>query len=211
MPKQIHTISILGAGKLGITIAQLALKAGYRVYIAGSGSEDKIRLSVSILAPGAVPTTTEHAAQMGDIVILALPLGKYRTIPSRKLKEKLVIDAMNYWWEVDGNADALKNPQTSTSEIVQQYLPDARVVKAISHMGYHHLRDEAQAAGAQNRKALAIAGNHRSDVEQVSEFIDRLGFDPLPIGELHNGRQLEPGHAAFGANLSKDSLASLLL
>lgn len=204
--KQNKTLAIAGAGKLGIVLAQLALKAGYRVYIAGSGSPDKIRLSVEVLAPGAIATTLADATKHADIVILALPLGKFQSIPKAILAGKLVIDAMNYWWEVDGERDDLRNPKTSTSELVQSYFDTSRVVKAFSHMGYHHLLDEAKPVGSSDRKAIAIAGDDATDNEVVAQLINDLGFDPLLIGELSAGRSLEPGHDAFGANVDRVTL-----
>lgn len=202
------SIAILGAGKLGIVLAQLALKAGYEVWIAGSGSPDKIRLTVQVLAPGAQVGEAAQVVQNAEIVVLALPLGKYQTIPKAALAGKLVIDAMNYWWEVDGERDDLSNPNTSTSELVQAYLPESRVVKALSHMGYHHLLDEAKPAGESGRKAIAIAGD--TDTESVAKLIDDLGFDPLDIGGLAAGKQLEPGHPAFGANVDRAALQTLI-
>ena len=210
MADPIARIAILGAGKLGVTLAQLALKAGYEVYIAGSGEPAKIALSVKVLAPGAEATDARTAIAASDVVILALPLGKYRDIPANLLKDRLVIDAMNYWWEVDGEDDSLRNPASSTSELVQDHLSAARVVKALSHMGYHHLRDEAKPAGTPGRKAIAIAGNDEADIRSVAELIDRIGFDPLPIGALPAGRQLEPGFPAFGANVGHESLRQMI-
>lgn len=206
----IHTIGILGAGKVGIVLAQLALKAGYNVYIAGSGDPAKIALSVKVLAPGAVATTKEEVALNSDVIILALPLSKYKTVPRTELAGRLVIDAMNHWYEVDGSRSDTIPTDISSSVAVQNYLDTSRVVKAFSHMGYHELYDETRPAGADNRKAIAIAGNNQEDIAIVSSVVDSLGFDPLAIGPLEKGIALEPGHPGFGANQTIDQLRTTI-
>lgn len=210
MPKNLPTIGILGAGKLGIVIGQLARKAGYSVYIAGSGDPGKIKLTVEVLVPGAMASSGEEAAKASDIVILALPLSKYKNIPKKALDGKLVIDAMNHWWEVDGPRGDFISDNESSSEAVQQFLDKSRVVKALNHMGYHDLHDETRPADTPGRKAIAIAGNQHNDIEVVSSFVNDIGFDPLYIGDLPEGKKLEAGTKAFGANLSLDELKSLL-
>lgn len=205
---RIRTLGILGAGRLGSVLAALAASAGYDVLVARSGDPAPIVRAMAAL--GATAESVETVAGRADAVILALPLGSYRTLPAEALRGMLVIDAMNYWWGSDGIRPDLTDPRTSTSELVQAHLEGARVVKALGHMGYQDLEDDARPAGSPDRKAIAVAGDAAEDLALVSQLVDDVGFDPVIIGPLASGIMLEPGAEAFGADVDAEELRAMI-
>lgn len=204
------TLGIVGAGKLGVTLGNLAVNAGYNVYISSRKSVKHIALTVEILVAGAKATTNEEIGKLADIIILALPLSKYQNLDPNLFANKIVIDAMNYWWEVDGMNNLYSDLNESSSEKVANYFKDSKVVKAFNHIGYHHLNDYATNKEDPQRKAIAFATSASETVVTIVKLIDDLGFTPLYIGELANGRILESGEPSFGALLSLQELKALI-
>ena len=196
-------VGILGAGKLGTVLARLAVAAGYEVRIAGSGDPKYIALTVDVFARGAVPTTASEAIDGADLVILALPLHRVDSLPADALAGHIVIDAMNYWTAVDGPLPEFTEALGGTSSVVASKLAGARVVKALSHVGYHDLDAHARDA---RRIALGIASNDLEAADVVAGFVESLGFEPVMIGPLAAGVGLQAGSHAFGAALGREAL-----
>ena len=193
----VTTIGILGAGRVGSAIARTALKAGCTVNIAGSGPAADIQLIVDIVTPGAVAMSAAEVAASADLVVLAVPMHKFRTVAPATLAGTIVLDTMNYWQPIDGELAEFSTDARSSSEVVADYFAGARLVKTLNHIGYHDLETDARPAGAPDRHALAIAGDADA-ASVVAEVINRFGFDPVYAGPLASGAAFEPGSSIFG-------------
>lgn len=203
------TIGILGAGRVGTAVARQAMKAGYDVKIATAKPAEEISMIVDIVTPGAQAVEAFEAASQ-ELVILAVPLHKYRTVDPELLAGRTVIDVMNYWAPVDGVIADFEQADLGSSEVIQQYLAESHVVKSLNHIGYHELEEDDQPSGAQGRRALALAGDDARSKAVVAEFIDRLGYDAIDAGPLAAGRAYQPGTDIFNGSHSAEQLSALL-
>jgi hypothetical protein len=192
---------VLGAGHAGPPIARLAIKAGYQVSIAASGDPADIALVTELLIPGARPHWAGEAVTDADMVVLAIPMHRFLELDPRMLAGKLVIDAMNYWPASDGILSDFE--QGGSSELVARRLAASTVVKALNHISYHDLEDQAQPAGSPDRSAAGVASDNVAAGAVVSDFLDRIGYDPVRLPGLRAGRVLQPGGPVFGVVLTR--------
>jgi predicted dinucleotide-binding enzyme len=196
-------IAVLGAGHTGPVIARVAVEAGYPVSIAASGDPERIELITAVLAPGAQPRWAADAVRDADLVLLAIPLHRFGTLDPALVAGRIVIDTMNYWPPVDGVQPMLDDPRYGSSEIVQHRLSDSTVVKTLNHIGYHELDDERRPVGSRRRRALGVAGDDAGAVDTVAGFVERIGYDAVPLAGLRAGRLLQPGGPVFGVALNR--------
>ena len=153
------TIGLIGAGHIGSQVARLAVAQGYDVAISNSRGPETLKDLVSELGPRARAVTVLEAAKAGDIVVVTVPLKNYRAVPVEPLAGKIVIDTNNYYPERDGHIPELDNESTTTSELLQAHLPTSKVVKAFNHIYASQLTTDGRPRGAQDRRALVIAGD----------------------------------------------------
>jgi predicted dinucleotide-binding enzyme len=203
-------LGIVGAGKAGTAIARAAVAGGYDVAISGSGSAERIELIVEVLAPGARALTTDEVARYAGLIVLAIPMHRFRELGRDLFAGKIVVDAMNYWEEIDGVDEQFETAPAGTSVLVQEWFSSAKVVKSLNHLGYFKFEKSRRPGGTPGRVGMAAAGNDPAAVAAVLQLIDTLGFDAVDAGSLESGLALQPGGPIFGAGHSAKELSTLL-
>ncbi|PUB27660.1 hypothetical protein C8K30_104107 [Promicromonospora sp. AC04] len=198
-------IGIIGAGKLGTTLARRAVNAGHDVVIAGRPGAAQTALVVEVMIPGATALPVTDWEDL-DVAILAVPFSIALTIPMPLQPGTVVIDPTNHWAPVDGDLSDVAH--RSTSEALAARHPQLQWVKSLNQLGYHDLEDET--IGIAERPAMGIASDSAEAAHTASVLIASLGLDPVVIGPLSTGTLLEPGGPAFGTTLSNAELSTLL-
>ena len=200
-------IGIIGAGRLGTVIARQALAAGYHVTIANSKKDPtSLRFILSVLLPDAEPASVQSVIEQSDIVILAIPLNRYKQLPADLFAHKIVIDAMNYWPPTEGHIAEFDDESSSSSEYIQGYLPRATVVKTLNHIAYNEIEEHSLPKGDPERRAVLLAGDDVDAKRQVEQFIDDLGFDPVDLGGLKEGKKFQTGTKLFNTRFRAKDL-----
>jgi 8-hydroxy-5-deazaflavin:NADPH oxidoreductase len=201
-------IGIIGAGHIGSTLAYLFSKAGHEVEIANSRGPDTLRELEKQYGDNVRAVTLDEAARDGEIVVVTIPLGRYRELPAADLALKTVIDTCNYYPSRDGQIAELDHDETTSSELVQRHLSGAHVVKAFNAMRWDHLREYGREGGAAQRYGIPVAADDQAAKRQVMDLIEQVGFQPVDAGPLAAGRAFQPGADVYTADLSADDLAA---
>ncbi|MBF9132775.1 NADPH-dependent F420 reductase [Plantactinospora sp. S1510] len=199
-------IGIVGSGHVGGTLARLFGKAGHEVAVANSRGPETLRGLVDELDGQVRAATVEEAARFGDVVVVAVPFGRYAGLPADPLSGKIVIDAGNYYPERDGHYPELDEDRTTSSELLQRHLGGARVVKAFNTMRWDHLREYGRQSSAMQRYGMPVSGDDVDAKRRVSDLIEQIGFEPVDAGGLADGRRQQPGSPIYGADLTGGEL-----
>lgn len=192
------TVGFIGSGMIGGTVARLSRAAGHDVVLSNSRGPDTLKDLVSELGPTAWAATAEDAADAGDIVVVAIPLRAYRSVPVRPLVGKAVIDANNYYPERDGQLADLDAGRLTSTELLQHHLRTSSVVKAFNNVFYRHLQLLARPSGAPDRSYLPIAGDDPQAKAAVTGFLDSIGYGAVDAGPLAEGWRQQPGEPVYG-------------
>jgi 8-hydroxy-5-deazaflavin:NADPH oxidoreductase len=200
-------IGIIGAGRIGGTLARHFVRVGHEVAVSNSRGTASLLGLVAELGDRARAMTAQDAARFGEVVVVSVPFGRYRELPTDGVAGKVVIDTNNYYPGRDGRFEDLDTDRTTSSELLQGHLTGARVVKAFNAIYWGRLRDRGRPSGDPQRVGIPISGDDDEAKAIVAELVDQIGFDAVDAGTLaEGGRKHQPGSPAFTAELGTEEL-----
>ena len=200
-------IGVIGSGNIGATAARLFAAAGHQVAISNSRGPETLEGLVEEIGPGVREATVEEASGFGEIVLEAIPFGRYESLPTERLAGKVFITASNYYPTRDGEVD---HGGLSSSELIQQ-LPGARVVKAFNTIYFVRLGENGRpGAPIEEREAIFVSGDDEEAKGVVSGLIEEIGFAPVDAGTLAESRRQEPGSPVYSVAMNPAQAREML-
>jgi hypothetical protein len=159
------------------------LRAGRPAVIANSRGPETLKLVVEALGDGIAAGTTADAARC-SIVALAVPWSAvHDALAGLSWSGEIVIDATNA--VLIPSLEPLPLGGLTSSEIVAQLVPGARVVKAANTFAADVLGADPGEAGG--RRVMFVSGDDAEAKRAVGELFDAAGFFPIDIGDLVTG------------------------
>lgn len=204
-------IGIIGSGHIGATLARHFVRAGNQVAVSNSRGPQTLTELADELGPDGAAMTALEAADFGEVVVVSVPFGRYRELPTEGTAGKVLVDTCNYYPGRDGHFPELDTDQTTSSELIAAHFPGARVVKAFNAMYWNHLRDRGRPLGDPERLGIPISGDDPAAKDTVTTLVDQIGFDAVDAGSLaEGGRKHQPGTSVYTVDLPTNELYARL-
>ncbi len=188
-------VGILGSGTAGQALASGFVSRGHKAMMGTRDpSSEKVASWVTRTGPGASAGTFAETATFGELVVIA---GSWdgaenmiKLAGPASFKGKVVIDAMNPLTVVPGKPPVLAvGHMQSAGELVQKWLPAARVVKAFNTITSGLMVDPDLPGGPPD---MFICGDDAAAKKVVSNVLMSFGWPAIDIGGIEGARLLEP-------------------
>jgi 8-hydroxy-5-deazaflavin:NADPH oxidoreductase len=186
-------VGIIGAGRLGQAMARTALRADRRVVLSNSRGPQSLAALVSTLGDGASAGTVDEAAGAA-IVVIAVPWPRVpEAVQGRHWDGRIVIDATNDFDPRDLNGE-------TSSQVLANLVPGARVVKAANTLGAAVLGSDPHEGGG--RRVIFLSGDDADAKSAVTALFEDAGFVAIDLGGLVTGGEMQQlGGPLAGVNL----------
>ena len=180
-------IAMIGAGRMGQALAGLFAEAGHEVFLSNSRGPESLAGIVTELGPRCSAATVADAVKASDVVFLATPWGKTAAAAAavNDWSGRIVVDTTNNR-SAPGPAGLIDIGDRVSSEIVADYLPGARVVKAFNTTPIPVLV-AALGAKAGEKNAIYLAGDDPDAKAVVAELVAGVNAVAIDTGDLRTG------------------------
>ncbi len=202
-------IGIIGAGRIGGTLGELWVKAGYEVLLS-SRHPDQLKPLAARLGPRARAGFPREAATFGEVVLISVPYGALPQVGrdyAAELRGKVVLETGNPFPGRDGDM-AIPARDKGTGVASAEFLPGVRLVRAFNTIPYYDLRSEAHRKG--ERLAVPLASDDQAALEIASRLVEDAGFEPVVVGPLARAHEFDVGSAVFAQALTARELRRAL-
>lgn len=201
-------VGIIGAGYIGRAVAGAAVKAGHDVMVSNSRSPGTLFSLTGTI--GCRAGTAAEAAVFGELVLVAIPLHAYQSIPIAPLEGKIVLDASNYYPQRDGDIAELDEETLTVSGLLARHLPKSRVIKAFNAIAAGDIEKDGRPTGSPERRALPIAGDDLEAKQVVTAFFDQIGYDVVDAGPLAEEWRFQKDTPAYCVPFNREKMQAAL-
>ncbi len=203
-------IGIIGAGKIGATMARKLIRAGHSVRIANSRNPETLASFAE--ETGARAASPSEAVRGVEVVILSIPfvnMPLLREVVATLPDDVVVADTSNYFPIRDGHIPVIDNGQVESLWVSEQI--GRPIIKAWNNVLAVVLAKQGLPRGAPGRLALSVAGDDDAAKKVVMSLVDDTGFDAIDGGPLAESWRQQAVTRAYCSELTADRLRAALL
>jgi hypothetical protein len=183
-------ITILGAGNVGSALGKRWAEHGHHITFGSRNPQsDKVQQLVKDIGNGTRATAISDSVDDTDVVLLATPWSAAEGVIDQigNLQDKVLIDATNPIAE--GLSGLTIGTTASAGEMIAQWCPGAKVVKAFNPTGSGNMANPKYKSG---QIAMPICSDNSEAKSTVKQLAEDLGFEVYDAGPLASARYLEP-------------------
>jgi predicted dinucleotide-binding enzyme len=181
-------IGFLGAGQVAQTIARHVLPLGHEVVLSNTRGPQSLQALVKDLGAGASAGTPQQAAEQ-DIVVLAVMWpavqGALSSVPD--WSGRILVDATNRLPRSNTLSPG-DLPERTSSEVVADLAPGARVVKAFNSVPMAWIADTSS---SKPNTVLFVSGDDQEAKQPVLDLVQESGLCGIDLGSLRTGGGLQ--------------------
>ena len=184
------TIAIIGTGNVGGALGPQFATLGHNI-IYGSREPDREDVQALVAQTGhnATAMLPVQAAAAADIVVMATKWAQAEVALKSlgDLAGKIVLDPNNAV-HVDSSGKRHHAVATSAGQMIQDWVPNAMVVKAFNTLGAGTMANPESAGGP---VTIPIAGNDPDAKAVIASLVTGIGFEVVDMGDISVSQVLE--------------------